>query len=152
MAVDDGEVALRLEKLHYVFAFAGELRPAGGGVGILFEAAEAAPFKFEVDLAEFVARSFENFEFLAVKSDRGRTVHERLAKDRKNSVFEGHRQIVRQRKTVARPRFMISELYSSTHLQRRQARRGRKVDKSNAVREAVERLGRLRALSTRVSA
>lgn len=87
---DDGDVALRLEKLHHVFAFASELGPAGGGVGILFEAAEAAAFEFEIDLAEFVAGGFEDFELLAVESDSGRTVDERLAEDGEEGVGEGH--------------------------------------------------------------
>ena len=87
---DDGEVALRFEELHYVFALAGELGPAGGGVGILFEAAEAAAFEFEIDLAEFVAGGLDNFELCGVEVDGRRAVDEGLAEDGEEGVGEGH--------------------------------------------------------------
>lgn len=87
---DDGDVALRFEELHYVFTLASELGPAGGGVGILFEATEAAAFEFEVDLTEFVAGGFEDFEFLTVEGDGGGGVDEGLAEDGEEGVGEGH--------------------------------------------------------------
>ena len=66
---DDGDILSGLKKLHHRSAFAGQLRPPGFGVWILFQTAQFPAFESEIHLFQFAFCCLPNGISFAVNLD-----------------------------------------------------------------------------------
>ncbi len=78
---DDGDILSRLQKLHHGRAIAGQLRPSGLGVWILFQTTQFSAFEPEIYLFQFAFCGLANRISFKVNLDRFLFVDQGLLPD-----------------------------------------------------------------------